>query len=45
MLRAQEEYEKFIHDKTLRFDQKQLIIEAYEGILYEQRKTEKGMLN
>lgn len=45
MWKAQEEYERFIHDKSLRFDQKKLIIEAYEGILYEQRQTERNMLN
>ena len=41
---AQERYDKFIHDKS-RFDQKALIIEAYEGVLYERRKLEKELLN
>lgn len=41
---AQEEYEKFIHDKH-RFDSKGLIIEAYEGVLYEKRKLERELLN
>jgi len=41
---AQEEYEKFIHDKH-RNDAKALIIEAYEGVLYEKRRFEKKLLN
>lgn len=41
---AQEEYEKFIHDKY-RNDAKGLIIEAYEGVLYERRRLEKELLN
>ncbi len=41
---AQERYEKFIHDKS-RGDSKALIIEAYEGVLYEKRKFEKELLN
>ena len=41
---AADNFEKFIHDKH-RLDSKELIIEAYEGVLYEQRKHEKEMLN
>ena len=41
---AQDEYEKFIHDKN-RNDAKSLIVEAYEGVLYEKRKLEKDLLN
>ena len=41
---AQEEYEKFIADKT-RMDGKSLIIEAYEGVLYDRRRTERELLN
>ena len=41
---AQDEYEKFIHDKH-RNDSKGLIIEAYEGVLYERRRLEKELLN
>lgn len=41
---AQDRYEKFIHDKT-RVDSKELIVEAYEGVLYEKRRYEKEMLN
>ena len=41
---AQENYEKFIHDKN-RNDQKALIVEAYEGVLYEKRRIERELLN
>jgi hypothetical protein len=41
---AQDRYEKFIHDKS-RVDSKELIVEAYEGVLYEKRRYEKEMLN
>ncbi len=41
---AMSEYDKFIHDKT-RYNAKELMINAYEGVLYEQRKKEKEMLN
>ena len=41
---AQEEYERFIHDKS-RLDAKGLIIEAYEGVLYDRRRLERGLLN
>jgi hypothetical protein len=33
-LKAQQEYDVFIHEKQ-RLDQKGLIIEAYEGVLYD----------
>ena len=41
---AQNEFEKRIGDKN-RLDQKGLIIEAYEGVLYERRRHELGLLN
>ena len=37
-------YEKFISDKT-RFNNKELIIDAYEGVLTYERATEKEILN
>ena len=39
-----EEYEKFIHDKT-RYNKEELIVEAYEGVLYERRRKEMDVLN
>ena len=42
--KAQNEFEKLISDKN-RLDQKGLIIEAYEGVLYERRRHELGLLN
>ena len=39
-----EEFEKMIGDKN-RLDQKGLIIEAYESVLYERRRLEKDLLN
>mmetsp|Transcript_10656 Transcript_10656/g.10764 ORF Transcript_10656/g.10764 Transcript_10656/m.10764 type:complete len:123 (+) Transcript_10656:286-654(+) len=41
---GQEKYEKFIQDKN-RNDAKELIINAYEGVLYDKRKFEKELLN
>lgn len=41
---AQEEFEKIIGDKN-RVDSKGLIIEAYESVLLERRRLEKGLLN
>ena len=38
------EYEKFIGDKS-RFKDKELIIDAYEGVLHHQRAGEKDLLN
>lgn len=43
-LKAQIEFEKFIHEKK-REDPKGLIVDAYEGVLYEKRKAEKELLN
>mmetsp|Transcript_8432 Transcript_8432/g.14118 ORF Transcript_8432/g.14118 Transcript_8432/m.14118 type:complete len:814 (-) Transcript_8432:18-2459(-) len=43
-LEAHMAYEKFVNDKT-RFASKELIIEAYEGILTEQRRQERELLN
>mmetsp|Transcript_13206 Transcript_13206/g.20585 ORF Transcript_13206/g.20585 Transcript_13206/m.20585 type:complete len:136 (+) Transcript_13206:2683-3090(+) len=37
-------YEKFITDKT-RFNSKNLIVDAYEGVLMDDRQKEKGILN
>lgn len=37
-------FEKFINDKT-RFPTKDLIIQAYEGVLQEKRQLEKSILN
>lgn len=37
-------FEKFINDKS-RFANKELIIEAYEGVLHEKRSREKEVLN
>lgn len=37
-------YEQFISDKT-RFNNKELIVDAYEGILLHNRTTEKEILN
>ncbi len=42
--RAYEEFEKIINDKN-RLDSKGLIIDAYEGVLYERRRLEKELLN
>ena len=43
-LEGTSEYEKFVNQKT-RYDSKQLIIEAYEGVLQERRLFEKNILN
>jgi hypothetical protein len=43
-MQAMNEYEAFINDKT-RFQSKDLIIQAYESVLTDQRKTEKTILN
>ena len=42
--KAQEEFEKIINDKN-RLDQKGLIIDAYEGVLFDRRRMERGILN
>ena len=42
--RAQEEFERLINDKN-RMDQKGLIIDAYEGVLYDRRRMERDILN
>jgi molybdopterin converting factor small subunit len=42
--KAQEEFEKLINDKN-RLDQKGLIIDAYEGVLYDRRRMERDILN
>ena len=41
---AYKEFEKIISDKN-RLDQKGLIIEAYESVLLDRRRIEKGILN
>jgi hypothetical protein len=41
---AYQEFEKLISDKS-RLDQKGLIIEAYESVLYDRRRIEKDLLN
>ena len=43
-MKAHMEYEQFVNDKT-RFNTKDLIIEAYESVLTDQRGSEKGILN
>ena len=42
---AANEFDRFIRDKNNRSDAKSLIIEAYEGVLYDKRKVEKEVLN
>lgn len=37
-------YEQFVNDKT-RFESRELVIEAYEGILEEKRQFERRVLN
>jgi hypothetical protein len=43
-LEGHHKYEEFVSDKT-RFASKELIIEAYEGVLLEKRRLENRILN
>ena len=42
---ASQEFDRFIRDKNTKYDSKNLIIEAYEGMLYDKRKSELEVLN
>ena len=44
-LQASREFDQFIRDKNTRFDAKALIIDAYEGVLYDKRRGELEVLN